>query len=70
MNAEERGKQVQDVAVKLGEYLSELGVPHEIGMGALALTLVASAKVSGMTPHETISRFTSSVRSIFKGQEQ
>ena len=64
MNEEERGRQVQELAIKLGEYLSELEAPYEIGLGALALA--ASAKVSGMTPHETISRFTSSVKSLHK----
>lgn len=66
MNEEERGRQVQELAIKLGEYLSELEAPYEIGLGALALALAASAKVSGMTPHETISRFTSSVKSLHK----
>lgn len=70
MTDEERGRQVQELAVKLGEYLAELEVPHEIGMGALALTLAASAKVQGMTPHETISRFTSSVKSLHKEPRQ
>lgn len=70
MTPEELGKQVQDVAVMLGDYLAELGVPAEIGMAALALTLAASAKVQGMTPHETISRFTASVRSVHKDSHQ
>lgn len=70
MTDEERGRQVQEVAVMLGEYLAELDVPAEVGMGALALTLAASAKVRGMTPHETISRFTSSVKSIHKDARQ
>jgi len=67
---ENLGPQAQALATELCDWLAEKNPPDNIGMAALAMTLAASAKAKGMTPHEAISRFTTSVRSVYKTMER
>ena len=66
---ENLGPQAQALATELGIWLAQKDPPPNIGMAALAMTLAAAAKARGMTQHEVISRFTTSVRGVYKQLE-
>jgi hypothetical protein len=57
---------VKETAVTLAEYMADRGIPTDIGMAALAMTLVTVAKNRGMTRHEVIDRFITSVNTVYK----
>jgi len=63
------GPRTKALATELADWLADKNPPSNVGMAALAMMLASCAKAAGMTPHEAISRFTSSVRSVYRSVE-
>ena len=63
------GHTVQLHAGKLAIYMIENKLPMNVGMAALALALATASRQSGFTRHEAISKYTSSVNSVYKDKD-
>lgn len=69
MTPEEKQKiayAVKDTANALTEFLAERHVPVDIGMAALSMVLITTAKTRNLTRHQTVDRFIMSVNSVYK----
>lgn len=57
---------VMHTANDITEFLAERHVPVEIGMAALSMVLITTAKSRNLTRHQTVDRFIMSVNSVYK----
>lgn len=57
---------VQRTADELGNKLYELQVSVDIGMTAMSMLLATACRAKGFSEHDAISRFTMSVKQIYK----
>lgn len=57
---------VRSTFEELGNKLYELQIPVDVGMAATSMLLATACRAKGMSEHEAISRFTTSVKRVYK----
>lgn len=57
---------VQSTFEEIANKLYELKIPVDVGMAATSMLLATACKAKRMSEHEAISRFTTSVKQVYK----